>query len=70
MTRMILNDKITSVSEAGEVVFVQILAKGYLIGRQENGRPKSEPGKFSSGVQDRYHLEELTACDRNSMLYR
>ena len=35
MTRMILNDKITSVSEAGEVVFVQILAKGYLIGRQE-----------------------------------
>ena len=35
MTRMILNDKITSVSEAGEVVFVQILANGYLIGRQE-----------------------------------
>ena len=66
---MILNDKITSVSEAGEVVFVQILANGYLIGRQE-WRPKSEPGKFSSGVQDRYHLEALTACDRKSMLYR
>ena len=32
---MILNDKITSVSEAGEVVFIQILANGYLFGRQE-----------------------------------